>query len=251
MAENEAQGDLLTQEISQNEITSQWFGESNAEFVKQKGWDGGDAAINSYRELEKSASGKIKMCTPESSAKEIRAFYQKTGCPENPDGYELNVPEGDFPQNENMEKALRQVAYDMGVPKQSFEAIVKSYYDQMSADMVASKESGERALREELKDGYDEGVEIANRYFDSCSEEFCALAKQLGLSNNPIFIKEFIKKGKQTLSDTLVKGHQDGDKTEENYKPSNINSPEMYANGESEEDAKAREWFTRVKGFQY
>lgn len=245
---DEAGSDLL--EVSQTETTSNWYSPENAEVVERTGWKNGDDAIKGYRELEKNYSGRVKMPSPESSAEEIRSFYQKTGCPENPDGYELPEQEGDFPQNESMEKAMRQIAYDMGVTKQSFEAIVKGYYDQMNADMVASKEAGERVLKEDLGDKYDEEIGIAVRFLDTCSEDFCGLAKQLGLLNNPIFIKEFIAKGKQILDDTLIKSDTQGDKAEGDYTPAYPDSPEMYANGDDEDSTKGREWHT-ARGYKY
>ena len=247
---DEVQDSLLGAEPAGNSPEpTQWYGEGSKEIVEAKGWKTPDDAIKGYTELEKTLGSRVKMPTPESSAEEIRAFYQRTGCPENPDGYELPEVDGVFPKNENMEKALRQVAYEMGVPKQSFEAIVKGYYDQMSADMIASKEAGEAALKQELGDKYDENIKIANRYFDTCSEEFCALAKQLGLANNPVFIKEFIEKGKQTMSDTLVKGSQDGEKKDE-YSPKYPNSPEMYASGEDEDSKRGRDWHI-ARGYKY
>ncbi|KKM92172.1 hypothetical protein LCGC14_1221110 [marine sediment metagenome] len=248
MAEETTQDSLLGDQAGNS--PEPWYGEGQKELVDTKGWKTGADAISSYTELEKSMGGRLKMPTPESSAEEVRAFYQKTGCPENPAGYELATPEGDFPQNESMENAIKQIAYDMGVSKQSFEAIVKGYYDQMSADMVATKESGEKVLREDLGDSYDEGIKIANRFLETCSDEFCTMAKQLGLYNNPIFIKEWIAKGTQTLSDTLIKGTADGDKSDGGYVPQYKDSPEMYAMGDDDESKKAREYF-KARGITY
>ncbi len=250
---DEAQGDLLTTEASQTETTSNWHGEENADLVKQKGWSSGDDAVNSYRELEKSYSGRIKMPSPESSADEIRQFYQKTGCPENPEGYEVTAPEGlEAFRDEGIEGAMKQIAYDQGVSKQAFESIVKGYYEKLNSDMQAGREAGEAELKKEYPgEKYDELINTANRFFDSCSEEFCALVKASGLANNPVFIKEFCNKGKQTLSDTLIKGSADGDKpTGDGYTPQYPNSPEMYANGEDEDSVKGRAYHT-ARGHKY
>ena len=241
----EPAGDLLGG--SEPAQTTPWYGEESAALVTNKGWKTPDDALKSYSELEKMSSGRVKMPTPESSAEEIRAFYQKTGCPENPDGYEVTVPEGlEAYQDKGIEDAMKVIAHEQGVSKQAFESIVKGYYEKLNADMHASKEAGEAELKAELKDGYDEGIKIANRFFDTCSEEFCSLVKASGLANNPIFIKEFISKGKQTMADTLVKGDGGGDgkPKEGEYQPKSINSPEMYAFGDDEESQKARAWFT-------
>ena len=246
---DEAQGDLLGTEASQTEATS-WYSDEYKDVVKRTGWKDPNDAIKGYRELEKNYSGRVKLPSPESSAEEIRAFYQKTGCPENPDGYDVSIPEElESYRDENIEKAVKQIAYDNGVSKQAFESIVKGYYERLNTDMQASREAGERALKEEFNDKYDEVVTIANRFFDSCSPEFCELVKSSGLANNPIFIKEFMNKGKQTMSDTLIKGDVEGEK-EEGYVPQYKDSPEMYRNGEDEDSVKSRAYFS-ARGFKY
>ncbi len=250
MAEPEATGGDTTLLSPEPATTSPWHGEENAEFVKSKGWDGGDAAIKSYRELEKMNSGRVKMPTPESSAEEIRAFYQKTGCPENPDGYELTVPEGaEVFRDEATEKALAGIAHEYGVSKQAFEKIVGAYYEKMATDLRVGMEQGTATLKEEFGDKYDENIKIAQRLCAGCSEEFQELMTSTGLGNNPIMIKEFLALGKKTLSDTLIKGElSDPDATE--YKPAYPNTPEMYASGESEESTKARAYFV-ARGHKY
>ena len=252
MAESEG-GLLTTPDVvvdNQTQVTP-WHGEENAELVKQKGWDGGDAVINSYRDLEKSLGGRLKMPTPESSAEEIRAFYQKTGCPENPEGYEIPVVEGAEPfRNENIENNMRQIAHAEGVSKQAFEHVIRGYYDQLVADTKASKEAGETALKQELGAKYDEEIAIGRRFADECSDEFRALLDSSGLGNSPIFVKEFIALGKKTVSDTLIKGEQDRKVKEGEYKPAYPAAPEMYATGEDEESVKARAWFTS-RGHKY
>ena len=245
---DEAQGDnLLT--ASQTETTSPWFSDENKEVVERCGWKTADDAIKGYRGLEKDYSGRVKMPSPESSAEEIRAFYQKTGCPENPEGYEIkDVPEG-VPRDEGIENAMKQIAYDGGVSKQAFENIVKGYYDKITADMQAGREAGEKTLREEFGDKYDAEIATAQRFCATCSDEFKELLEKTGLGNNPIFVKEFAVKGKQTLNDTLIKGDQTGD-TKEGYVPKYKDSPEMYTTGDDEESKKARDYFV-ARGHVY
>jgi hypothetical protein len=247
---DEAQGDLLTAEASQAEATS-WYSDEHRDLVTRCGWKDPNDAVKSYRELEKSASGKIKMPTPASSAEEIRAFYQKTGCPENPDGYTFTIPETvEEYRDKEMESAIRQLAFDAGGKKQTIEAVVNGYYQKLADDFKRSKEEGEKELRAEFGDGYDEALATAERFFGECSSEFCSLIKRAGLASNPIVIREFLSKGKQMLSDTLVKGDGGGDNKEE-YVPKNENSPQMYATMEGEEGEKARAWFTKNKGYKY
>ncbi len=250
MAENEAQGDLL-QGADQTETTS-WYSDENKDVVERCGWKGPNDVIQSFRNVEKMSSGMVKMPTPESSAEEIRAFYQKRGCPENPEGYEVIVSET-LPESfrdEGMEGWVRQQLYDDGASKQLGENLIKGYYEKLATDLATAKEAGEKVLREEFADKYDENVEIANRFFDTCTPEFCSLVKLSGLASNPIFIREFFNKGQQTMADTLIKGSAEGTKEEDGYAPKNINSPEMYATMEGEEGKKARAWF-EARGHKY
>jgi hypothetical protein len=249
MSELEATGEATL--LAPEPATTSWHGEENADFIKAKGWENGDAAVKSYRELEKMSSGRVKMPTPESSAEEIRAFYAKTGCPENPEGYESPVVEGaEAFKNEGMEKDLAVIAHEMGVSKQGFEAIVGKYYEAMADQLRVGMETGQTQLKEEFGDKYDENIKIAQRLCGECSEEFQELMTTTGLGNNPVMIKEFLALGKKTLSDTLIKGNTtDGEKGNE-YAPAYPNTPEMYASGEDDESVKARAYFV-AKGHKY
>jgi len=247
MADEAMGGDsLLSPEPT---TTSTWYGEANQSLVESKGWKTPDDALKSYSELEKSYSGRVKMPTPESSAEEINAFYQKTGRPENPDGYEVKVPEG-VPYDEDIINDIKKAAFESGTSKQAFEAILGKYFDRMQTDMIKQREQGEQALKEEFGDKYDENLTIAKRFCETCSDEFKELLEKTGLGNNPIFIKEFMEKGKQTMGDTLIKGSSDSGEKTEGYKPQYPNTPEMYASGEDEESVKARAYFT-ARGHVY
>ncbi len=247
----ETETSLLSEtQVDNSQQAATWYGEENKELVETKGWKTGDDAVNSYRDLEKSMGGRLKMPTPESSAEEIRAFYQKTGCPENPEGYEIPVVEGaEQFRNENIENSLKLIAHAEGVNKQAFEHIVKGYYDQLLADTQASRTQGETALKQELGAKYDEELAIGRRFCDTCSDEFRKLLDDSGLGNSPIVIKEFIAKGKQTMADTLIRGTE-GERKEGDYKPQFTADANFYANGEDEESKKARAWF-EARGHTY
>ena len=243
MADEAMGGDsLLSPEPT---TTSTWYGEANQSLVESKGWKTPDDALKSYSELEKSYSGRVKMCTPESSAEEIRAFYSKTGCPENPKAYDLNLPEGSelFLDDETID-AVCEAAWANGGSNQAVNATLKSVIETLSTRIQKTREQGEQALKEEFGDKYDENLTIAKRFCETCSDEFKELLEKTGLGNNPIFIKEFMEKGKQTMGDTLIKGSSDSGEKTEGYKPQYPNTPEMYASGEDEESVKARAYFT-------
>jgi hypothetical protein len=247
----EPEGDLLTAEApADNQTqTTQWYPEEYQDVVKNKGWDA-SGFLKSYTELEKSMGSRVKLPTEESTAEEINAFYKKTGRPDTPDGYEIQVPEElDSYRDEDLENAIKAEAYERGVSKQALEAIVGKYYEQINANMAASREQGERQLKEEFGAQYDQNITIADRFFGTCSPEFVDLCKNMGLANNPVFIKEFYNKGKQTMSDNLIKGTQ-GDSVEKGYKPAYPDSPDMYRSGDDEDSKKARAYF-EARGYKY
>ena len=205
--ENVAGGVESTLISTEPTTTTEWYSEDYKDVVAQKGWKEPSDVLKSYTELEKMSSGRVKMPTPESSAEEIRAFYQRTGCPENPDGYEIPAVEGaEAFRNEGVEKELAGVAHEMGVSKQAFEAIVGKYYEHLVMDTVKTREASETALKEEFGDKYDESLAVAQRFAESTSDEFRELMETTGLGNNPIIVKEFMSLGKKTLSDTLIRG---------------------------------------------
>ena len=251
MSELEATGGETTLLSPEPATTSQWYGDEYAETVTQKGWKEPADVLKSDTELEKMSSGRVKMPTPESSAEEQRAFCQKTGCQENPDGYEIQLGEeaAKF-RNEGIENELKGVAHEMGVSKQAFEAIVGKYYETMQMDMAKSLEQGEASLKEEFGDKYDENMNIAQRFAkEACSPEFLEIMDSTGLGNNPVILKEFMNLGKKTMGDTLIKGQAvSGD--EAGYRPAYPDSPEMYQGGEGPESEKARAYFT-AKGHKY
>lgn len=240
---------LLTEKPEGQTQTTPWYSDTYKDVVAKKGWKSGDDALKSYTELEKSMGSRVKMPTPESSADEIRAFYQKAGCPENPEGYEVKVPEGAI-RDEDTEKWARQQLYEDGASKQLGEKLISGFYEQQVAALQRSKEQGEAQLRQELGAKYDTEITVAQRFCGNCSDEFRDLLQKTGLGNNPIFVKEFINLGKKTMADSIIKGDKDGNKEEE-YVPKFKDSPSMYSTGEDDESRKAREYFTRVKGYKY
>jgi hypothetical protein len=254
MSEQEATGGEATLLSPEPATTSAWYGEESAGVVESKGWKTADDAIKSYTELEKMSSGRVKMpdfSNPEQNAEEIRAFYQKTGCPENPEGYTPDLQEGSekFIDAETMD-VIRKAAWDSGTSNQAFSTTVKAVVDAMESRLAQSLQQGEAALKEEFGDKYDENLSIAQRFVkEACSPEFLEIMDTTGLGNNPVVLKEFINLGKKTMADTLIKG-QVANSEEAEYVPRYADSPEMYATGEDEESVKARAWHT-ARGHKY
>jgi len=248
----EPEGDLLTAE-NQEQTTQNWrdgVADEYREGVSK--FETPNDLAKGYLEIEKLSGSKIKLPTPESSAEEVSAFYDRVGRPANADGYELprpDMPEG-MTYNEDFEKAIRSVAYEAGISKAQLQALSKAFneyqvqeYTNFNAELQRTHEEGERVLKEKWGAKYDENLEVARRACKELGDEdFTNLLVESKLGNNPVFIKAFHNIGMKILNDTLVKGEGGGEKKDE-YVPAYKDSPGMYANDTSEEGEKARAWF--------
>jgi len=237
-----------------------WFSADNAEFVTTKGWDSADSAIASYRELEKSMGGRIKLPTDESTPEEKSAFYQKLGRPESIEGYTRpELPEGET-FDEDFLGQMAAVAHAEGVSDQQFNKFIEKYIGIQATQAEAKAEAETREsqatveeLQREWAGNYEKNLEISKRAIrelvpEDMKESFTEVMTNKNLDNNLTFIKAMHAIGSQLLEDTLVKGEQP--KPTGDYVPANINSPEMYRFGEGEESQKARAYF-EAQGFKY
>ncbi len=220
-----------------------WHSDENAELVTQQGWKDPNDVIRDYSELQKSASDRIKMPTDESSPEEISAFYTKIGVPENPDGYEVKIPENIQMDDSTIGK-LKQWAKEANAPKACFETVLKNYLDDLSNQVIQSRVDGEKVLKDEWKDDYEPNLELAKRFIaNECSDEFKQLLEDTGMGNHPVFAKEYLRLAKKTMSDTLIKGDQKSGEKKDEYVPKYKDDPEMYRTGDDEDSQRARQWF--------
>jgi len=259
----ESEGLLTGQEVpADNPETTQesWYSQDYGELVKNKGYKTPDDVLKNVKELEGMVGGRVKMPTPESSAEEVNAFYQKLGKPVGPDAYEIvrpEMPEG-MNYDEDMEKGFREVAFEHHASNEQTKAMVDWFnkyeinrYNDFMAEKQRLETEGLEKLRGEWKIDYDENVKISNRACHQLGgDEFIALMEETRLGNNPVMIKTFHDIGVKILSDSLIKGDGSGGEQKDGYVPEYKTSPGMYANDESEEGKKAREYF-RQQGYKY
>lgn len=88
------------------------------EFLKNKGYKDVPALIESYRNLEKSMGGRIALPKDTDNDSVWADFYQKTGVPENVEGYGIK-PASDFAND------LLQVAHKIHLTKRQAEQFLK------------------------------------------------------------------------------------------------------------------------------
>ncbi len=231
-----------------------WHSQENSELVTVKGWKSADEAVNSYRELEQSMGTRIKMPDDKTTPEEKSAFYQKLGRPETaadytrptlPDGTTLDEDFYSYMTAAAMECGASDV--HLGFLMQKYIAYQTKLEGVKEAAKEAQADADDKTSHEEWGGDYDKNSEIARRAFaelapEEIREPLSVLIKDKGLEFNPVFKKFLFSIGSKIMDDTLVKG--DPAKPEPGYKPANPASPEMYANGESEECVKARAYFT-------
>ena len=213
-----------------------------------------------YTELQSSMGSRIKMPGEEATADELGAFYQKLGRPDEATGYTRpELGEGQA-YDEDFLGEMANVAHANGVSDKQFGKFVESYLG-LQAGKAEAKVQAENMeadttqadLHKEWGGDYEKNLEMSKRALrelvpTDMSEAFVTIMSEKNLDNNITFIKAFQAIGAQMLDDTLVKGTLP--KGKEGYVPSNPNSPEMYAFGDSQECVDARAYFAG-KGHKY
>jgi len=210
---------------------------------------------NSYLEMEKMNSGRVKIPGTESTPEEKGAFYQKLGRPDNAEGYNLPaLPEGQT-YDEALINNMRGVAFESGVSDAQFSGLVSKFVQAQGevaeAQLAANNAESEATVSElqtEWQGDYDKNLEVSKRALrelvaDDMREPLINLITEKNLDNNKLFVKFLHSVGSKTLDDTFVKGDPAQPKVEEGYVPKYVNSPSMYKNDESEDGVKAKAYF--------
>jgi hypothetical protein len=219
-----------------------------------------NALAKGYTELESSMGSRIKMPGDDATDEERGAFYQKLGRPDEATGYSRpELTEGQTFDEDFMAK-MSAVAHQNGVSDKQFGKFIEEtliIQGQAEEAKVQAEnmeaETTQAELHKEWAGDYDKNLEMSKRALRELvpadmSESFVSIMTEKNLDNNITFIKAFQAIGAQMLDDTLVKGTLP--KGKEGYVPSNQNSPEMYAFGDSEECVNARAYF-ESKGHKY
>jgi len=248
---------LLTAEPT---ATSVWYPEEYKGLIEERGWSEPSKFLDSYKNLEKEMSGRVKLPTDKSTPEERSAFYQKLGTPESIKGYTRpELAEGQEYDEEFLGE-MAAVAHAEGVSDKQFSKFIEKYIGIQASQAEAKLEAENREasatveeLQREWAGDYEKNLEVSKRAIrelvpEDMKDSFAGVLAEKNLDNNLTFIKAMHAIGAQMLDDTLVKG--DPPKAKEGYVPANINSPEMYRFGEDEESTQARAYF-EGKGFKY
>jgi hypothetical protein len=126
------------------------------------------------------------------------SLWDRLGRPETVDGY--TVPETSLQLDENAVGQFRELAHKIGLSKGQFEQLSEFHNnlyggmaEQMTAQQSAQIEQGLLNLRQEWGDGFDENLQMADRYFTKLNDEGLkelVMGNEM-LRNHPSVIKLF------------------------------------------------------------
>ncbi len=216
-----------------------------------------DGLAKGYSELQSAYSGTIKLPTDKSTPEDLSSFYNRCGRPDTSDGYTRpDLPEGKE-YDADLIGGIQTAAFDAGITSKQFSSLVERYLaietkraETQAAETARVQEETDRGLRELWHADYDKNLEVARRAMrelvtDDLGEQFKVAIEESGLGNNSVFIQGFLEIGKKILNDSLVKSDSTGPVVADDFVPSHPQSPEMYRNGETDEDKKSRAYFEK------
>jgi hypothetical protein len=153
-------------------------GTLSADWLAKKGFKSFDDMTAKYREMEGKLYSGDKLVVPgeDASDEERESFFKAIGRPDEAAGYELETPEG-VGLNEPMIDALRDEAFNLGVPKAMYEGLGKALIDFQLGEQLAHVEKQEGLGRK--WEGEQDDLALSRRLMN-------AGAKALGLSKDDI-----------------------------------------------------------------
>tara|TARA_R110000751_G_scaffold264535_3_gene363620 strand:+ start:2357 stop:3169 length:813 start_codon:yes stop_codon:yes gene_type:complete len=173
------------------------------ELVTAKGWSGPGDVLESYVNLEK-AVGADKVVLPLADT-DLADWdgWSKLGTPDEPDGYELNAPEGMEQYDQGLSDWFREAAHSAKMPATMAQAMHDKFVERMggslqeqSTNQQAQQETWEGELRKEYGTAFDERVAAARSAIrEFGSPELQGALESSGLGSNPEFVKAFAKIG--------------------------------------------------------
>lgn len=165
--------------------------EGVGEFITRKGWKNTEAMVNSHRELETKLGqvDKMILIPADDDVEGQRRLATKLGCPENAEGYQFNLQDGD-PMDDKLLSLFKQSAYRDGMPQKAFQDVVQFQID-------AVKESN-KLYEEQTASATAEAQKAIRGRFNSEDEYNLYTQKALG------FAEKFkLSDGETTAADVI------------------------------------------------
>jgi|TARA_R110000824_G_scaffold15726_3_gene65960 hypothetical protein len=182
-----------------------------------------NALAASYVNLQ-SHLGRDKISKPVTD-EDWNDVYEFLGRPEDPDKYEIELPEGLSEEvaaqfNDEALSSFKQEAHKLGLNSSQVKSLVAwqasnvvTQQSNFSEIQNQSIEDGERALKEEWGRAYDQNIEAAKKAFNEYGgDDLAEIMVSSGLGNNPAMLKAFANIAKTTMADKDLAGPSSGER---------------------------------------
>ncbi len=170
--------------------THSWHGDEHAELVKSKGWDGADAALKSYSELEKfKGAGEHLLIPKDDDVDGWNKVYNMIGRPDTPDKYEFTNDTGVEISDELM-NGFKAFAHKAGYNQKQLSGAIQFQLEAVKAsETLFAQQRQERtdghvsAMKQKWQDEYEPTV----TKIDATAEKLGvkAFLDEMGISKEP------------------------------------------------------------------
>lgn len=189
------------------------FDEDTSAYVQNKGWQSPADILNSYRALEKFQGGAKNLLELPGVDAEPEAWdqiYNKLGRPENPDAYELNMPENGDDQLANW---FKETAHKTGLTAKQAQSLFESYNElvgnktaEMQTQMVQQSEQQLLDLKKEWGQTFDTQIDAGRRAVQSLGYDEAKLSEIEQKLGTGEMLKLFASVGSKMGEDSFVDG---------------------------------------------
>lgn len=186
------------------------FDEETNAYVGNKGWQGVDDVLSSYRNLEKFVGGSknlIEMPGEDAGADALGAFFNKLGRPETADAYNLNVPDT---ADADLTDWFRNTAHELGLSDRQAASLYDKWnemsdgrMEQMQSNQELESEQAIANLKKEWGQGFDAQIDMGKRAVNALGydqESLSSLEEKLGTAD---MLKLFAAVGSKMGEDTF------------------------------------------------
>ncbi len=172
-----------------------------------------DKLASAYLQAEERLGRSVSL-SEEPTDEELSRVRTLMGCPENKEGYDFSdveLPE-EYKLGEEGSAALKAFAYEHGLTQSQAKAQV-AYTAKRERDAIAQvrrvfkqhRETSEKALREELGEGFDKNLKAGQRVLQNYGDPVLIKElKETGFGNSPAMIKFLGKLGSAVSEDSSL-----------------------------------------------
>lgn len=204
------------EEKTEKQGQSNWYGdvdESTASMIENKGWSSAQAALESYKNLEKMTSGSTDVVAmPDwENEEQTNAFYKRMGRPDDVSGYDFKKHDAD-PDGKGFE-LFKKLSFDQGLTSKQ----AKVFYENAMAAGTKLQQEQEEAfelsreaaladLKEKWGEKYEKNMDVANRAYKSLGipeDKLNAMVAALGAGDS---LKLFNHLGENSAEGDFISG---------------------------------------------